>query len=106
MQEINRAGGKLRVSVVIPVFNGAQTIQGLTVEPVDRLEDTLQSSDITTAVVAVPPQYAQGVVDRLADAGVSTILNYAAIEVRAPPQVQLLRVDAIRAFQSSTYVGV
>ncbi|MCZ6783316.1 MAG: glycosyltransferase family 2 protein [Proteobacteria bacterium] len=32
MQEINRAGGKLRVSVVIPVFNGSQTIQGLTGE--------------------------------------------------------------------------
>ena len=83
-----------------------QTIRGLTVESVDRLEDALRSSDIATAIVAVPPRYAQGVVDRLVAAGVSTIVSYSATEARAPAHIRVVHVDAIRAFQSSTYLRV
>ena len=83
-----------------------QTIGDLTVESVDRIEDELHSSGISTAVVAVPPQYAQGVVDRLVAAGVSTIVNYTTTEAHVPADVRAVRVNAIRAFQASTYVRV
>ena len=83
-----------------------QTILGLTVEPVDRLEDVVHAADIATAIVAVPPQYARGVIDRLVAAGINTIVNYAESDVRVPADVRVIHVDAIRAFQSSTYVTV
>ena len=83
-----------------------QTILGLTVEPVDRLEDVVHAADIATAIVAVPPQYARGVIDRLVAAGIDTIVNYTESDVRVPADVRVIHVDAIGAFQSSTYVAV
>ena len=80
-----------------------QTIGGLTVEPVERLEDVIHSADITTAIVAVPPQYARGVIDRLAASGIGTIVSYAASNAHAPEHAHVIHVDAIRAFQSSIY---
>ncbi|MSQ22144.1 MAG: hypothetical protein EXR53_02385 [Dehalococcoidia bacterium] len=53
-----------------------------------------------------PVPYAQGVIDRLVACNVHTIVNYAPIAARVPPQVKLHHIDAVMALQSMTYYGI
>ena len=62
----------------------------------------LQGSGISVAIVAVPAPYAQGVIDSLIACDIHTIINYAPIAARVPPQVKLHHIDAILALQSMT----
>jgi redox-sensing transcriptional repressor len=66
---------------------------GLVVRPDEELEDTLRGAGIQMAIVAVPAEAAQAVVDRLVKAGVRGILNFAPIRLRAPASVTLRNVD-------------
>jgi redox-sensing transcriptional repressor len=66
---------------------------GLVVRPDEELEETLRGAGIQMAIVAVPAEAAQAVVDRLVKAGVRGILNFAPIRLRAPGSVTLRNVD-------------
>ncbi|HET6229223.1 MAG TPA: redox-sensing transcriptional repressor Rex [Longimicrobiaceae bacterium] len=66
---------------------------GLVVRPDEELEDMLRGAGIQMAIVAVPAEAAQAVVDRLVKAGVRGILNFAPIRLRAPGSVTLRNVD-------------
>ncbi|MDP8960094.1 MAG: redox-sensing transcriptional repressor Rex, partial [Actinomycetota bacterium] len=52
-------------------------VAGHAVEPLEDLPEIVRREDVTIAVVAVPPEAAQEVVDRLVEAGVTAILNFA-----------------------------
>ena len=68
-------------------------IAGLTVEPVDVLETVIAERDISIAVLATPAGSAQSVCDRLADAGVTSVLNFAPVVLSVPPGVHVSKVD-------------
>lgn len=61
----------------------------------DELETVLKQEEIELAVVAVPADAAQGVVDRLVAAGVRAILNFAPVRLRVPDEVALRNVDMV-----------
>ena len=63
------------------------------VRPMDRLAQVIREMDIRIAIVAVPSENAQGVVGQLVEAGVTGILNFAPIQLTAPPHVRVLNVD-------------
>lgn len=67
---------------------GAVTI--LADEEMDR---TVRREQIDMAILAVPADAAQAVVDRLVRAGVRGILNFAPVRLRVPPEVMLKNVD-------------
>ena len=54
-----------------------ETIAGLTVKALDQMDDEVSSKKISIAIVAVPTEHTQGVVDRLVACGVRGVLNYA-----------------------------
>jgi redox-sensing transcriptional repressor len=66
---------------------------GLTVRPDEEMERCLREAEVDVAIVAVPAEAAQGVVDRLVGAGVQGILNFAPVRLRVPPGVTLRHVD-------------
>jgi redox-sensing transcriptional repressor len=70
-----------------------QSVAGVVVEPPERLSEVVGALGITIGVVAVPAPAAQGVVDRLAAAGVRSILNFAPVVVNAPADVVVRAVD-------------
>ncbi|MFQ6110541.1 MAG: redox-sensing transcriptional repressor Rex [Nitrospinota bacterium] len=53
----------------------------------------VKSKAIKIGIVAVPSDGAQSVVNRLVDAGISGILNFAPIRVSVPPHVKVKNVD-------------
>ena len=65
----------------------------VTVLPDERIGPVLQREQIDIAIVAVPAEAAQGVVDRVVKAGVRAILNFAPVRLRVPPTVTLRNVD-------------
>ncbi len=53
----------------------------------------VRARGIQIAIVAVPPEAAQAVIDQLADAGIKAILNFAPSRLRAPRDTRLKHVD-------------
>lgn len=68
-------------------------LAGRIVEPLEDLPEIVRREDATIAVVAVPAEAAQEVVDRLVTAGISAILNFAPAPLDVPPHVRIRRVD-------------
>ena len=70
-----------------------QRIGGLPVRPVTELEDVVATTGATIGVIATPAEVAQSVGDRLAAAGVRSILNFAPVTLTAPAGVGVRQVD-------------
>lgn len=70
-----------------------QVVEGLTVEPADRLGERVQQLGAELAVLTVPAETAQPVADVLAAAGIRGVLNFAPLLLRLPQRVRLVNVD-------------
>ena len=77
-----------------------------TIQSLDELESTVQKQSIRLAIVAVPADSAQDVADRLVEAGIKGIFNFAPISISVPPDVALSAVDlAVQLEQLSFQVN-
>ena len=57
------------------------------------LAQDIEREDAPIAVLAIPSDDAQGVVDRLVGAGIRAILNFAPAQITVPPHVSLKSVN-------------
>lgn len=80
-----------------------KSIGGIPIGPMSELDETVNASDITIGIVAVPASQAQSVIDRLVQAGVEGILNYAPVAPHVPDGVILRNIDPVLSLQSMTY---
>jgi redox-sensing transcriptional repressor len=62
-------------------------IGGLEVRPFDEIDRVVQEDQVVVGVLAVPPDAAQEVADRLVEAGVKIIFNYSERLLQVPPEV-------------------
>ncbi len=74
-------------------------VAGLTVHHVDRLPELVGELGITVGVIATSVDAAQTVADALVDAGVSSILSFAAGPLQVPEHVVVRRVDLATELQ-------
>lgn len=70
-----------------------ETVGGLPVRTVDDLERVIVDDDIHIGVVATPAAAAQEVCDRLVEAGVTSVLNFAPVVLAVPETVMVRKVD-------------
>lgn len=70
-----------------------RTVGGVPVRHIDDLPDIVASAANTIGVVATPAAVAQSVADRLVDAGVRSILNFAPVVLTVPDGVLVRKVD-------------
>lgn len=75
------------------------TVRGLRVRDVSELEQIVESEQISIAVIATPASAAQDVCDRLADVGVTAILNFAPTVLSVPDSVDVRKVDLAAELQ-------
>lgn len=68
-------------------------VAGVSVRHIDDLEAAVEEHAVAIGVVTTPARVAQQTVDRLADAGVRSILNFAPTAVKVPDGVELRQVD-------------
>jgi redox-sensing transcriptional repressor len=82
-----------------------QSIGGLTVRPIDDLEEVVRATDASIGVITTPAEVAQSVCDRLAAAGVRSILNFAPVTLAAPDGVDVRKDDLSVELQVLAFVG-
>ena len=68
-----------------------------------RMEEIIAREEVQTAIITVPADEAQGVVDRLIQAGVQGILNFAPARLRTPARVFVEQMDMAVALQKVAY---
>lgn len=85
-----------------PEIIGTQ-IGELTVLDVESLPKAIRESGIKVALLAVPAALAQDVTDKLVDAEIKAILNYAPIQLNAPPDVRIQYIDPATHLQRMSY---
>jgi redox-sensing transcriptional repressor len=82
-----------------------QRIGGHTVRPVDDLDEVVAATEASIGVITTPAEVAQSVCDRLAAAGVRSILNFAPVTLAAPPGVDVRKVDLSVELQVLAFMG-
>jgi redox-sensing transcriptional repressor len=70
-----------------------EVIEGQAIRAVDELADVVAETGVSIGVIATPAAAAQEVCDRLVEAGVTSILNFAPVVLSVPPGVDLRKVD-------------
>lgn len=80
-----------------------EEMNGLVVQHIDELETVVRRENIQMAILAVPAAAAQDVADRLVQAGVKAILNYAPINLAVPPTVQVQYSDPVVQMQHMAF---
>ena len=70
-----------------------QSVGDLEIESLDDLPTIARARAVAIGIIATPAHAAQEVADRLVDAGVTSILNFAPTVVTAPAGVSLRKVD-------------
>jgi redox-sensing transcriptional repressor len=69
----------------------------------EELVPAIRAAQIRVAMIAVPAANAQEVADKLVEAGVKSILNYAPISLTAPEDVHVQYIDPVIHLQRMTY---
>lgn len=70
-----------------------EEVGGLPVQHIDELKTVVNDEGISIGIIATPPVAAQESADKLVDAGVKSILNFAPGVVNVPPDVNIRKVD-------------
>ncbi len=73
-----------------------QTLDGVEIVHIDQANQIIKQEKIDFAIIAVPPDFAQNVTDKLVEAGVSVILNYTSMIVRAPDDIHVHNSDPVK----------
>ncbi|MGQ0839288.1 redox-sensing transcriptional repressor Rex [Actinokineospora sp.] len=68
-------------------------VGGLLVAHIDDIPRVCAEREVTIGVIATPPPAAQTVCDRLVEAGVQCILNFAPVVLQVPDHVEVRKVD-------------
>lgn len=82
-----------------------QEISGVTVQPMGELVPTVKSLGVRIGVIAVPEESAREVFDRLCEANVTAVLNFAPTKLERR-QVSVQNVDLTTELQSLAYFAL
>ena len=80
-----------------------ETIGGLVVRKMEELDQVVAREKISIAIVAVPVEYTQNVVDQLVACGVKAVLNYAPMAPQVREGIRIRNIDPVLSLQSMTY---
>ena len=92
-KEIDAWGFDIVSVVDIDEAKIGENIDGLTVESINDIAAIIAARSIEIGVIAVPARAAQDVAERFADAGITSILNFAPTVIHPPEGVTIRRVD-------------
>jgi redox-sensing transcriptional repressor len=75
----------------------------LVVRDTKELVDALRAEEVKIVMLAVPASAAQAVADKLVEAGVKAILNYAPVSLSVPSHVHVQHIDPAIGLQRMAY---
>jgi redox-sensing transcriptional repressor len=80
-----------------------KAIENYIIRSVDEMPAIVRDNNIRIAMIAVPADKAQEVADKLIEAGVQAILNYAPMNLNVPDHVRVQYIDPVVQMQRMTY---
>ncbi|MCL5981767.1 MAG: redox-sensing transcriptional repressor Rex [Firmicutes bacterium] len=78
-------------------------IEGLKIRPVEEMPDVIKEHQVKVAMVSVPADFAQQVVEDLIRNGITAILNFAPTKLKVPENVHVHNADLTNELQSLIY---
>ena len=78
-------------------------VDTFTVQDAAEMVQAIRSAGIKVAMITTPAEAAQEVTDKLVEAGVKAILNYAPISLNVPPDVHVQHTDPSTHLQRMSY---
>ncbi len=82
---------------------GRKSRGGVPISNITEFKRTARRDRIDIAVVAVPAESAQGVVNTAVQAGIRAILNFSPGSLKVPPEVKLKNVDLTVSLESLSF---
>ena len=82
---------------------GRRSRTGVRINSIEDLRTVVRRDKIGIAVIAVPAESAQPVVDAVVDAGIKAILNFSPGTLTVPPEVKLKSVDLTVSLESLSF---
>jgi redox-sensing transcriptional repressor len=91
-------GFRERGFVITSIFDNdpkkvGSKINGVEVMAIDQLDEIVAANKTQIGIIAAPSAVAQEIADKLVNAGVKAILNFAPVVLNLPPEVELRNVD-------------
>ena len=77
---------------------------GITVQPMSQLESTIKDKQIKLAILSVPAAVAKEVAEKLVDAGIKGILNFAPVNLPLPERIAVVPVDLAVQLEQLSYM--
>jgi redox-sensing transcriptional repressor len=78
-------------------------VGGIRVEHIDRLDRIVRREDVAIGVICTPAAAAQDVAERMVEAGIRSILNFAPAVIAVPENVSVRKVDLSIELQILAY---
>ena len=93
---------------IVMVFDNSpekigQKIGNFVVKDAANMVEEIRAADVKVAMLTVPASAAQEVAEKLIQAGIKAILNYAPISLNVPPDVKVQHIDPATHLQRMTY---
>ena len=89
---------------VDPLKTG-RVIHGCRCYPLDELERIVRQHQARVAIVTVPATHAQEVTNRLVEAGIAGIMNFAPVPLKTPAEVYVESIDIAAALEKVAYLA-
>ena len=78
-------------------------VNEIAIKPIDEMTREISSKKISIGIIATPAKSAQDVADKLVNAGVGCILNFAPASLNVPDNVNVKDVDLSRELETLSY---
>ena len=78
-------------------------ISGVPIYPVSHMAEFIKKEGVQIGIVAVPAPFAQEVVDKLVEAGIKAILNFAPKVINVPSNIDYRNVDLVVNLEILTF---
>jgi redox-sensing transcriptional repressor len=75
----------------------------INIYPVESAPEYIKENDIKVAIITVPAEAAQDIVDLLAEHGIRAVLNFAPVKLKVPKEVHVHNADLTIELQSLIY---
>ena len=95
----------IRVSCAFDVNEAivGRIVDGIPVYPMEDMFEQIKIQQIEVAILTIPAERAQEVVNRLTEAGIKGILNFTSARLNAPADVLIQNVDLTNELQTLIY---
>ncbi len=86
-----------------PAKEGARMRSGLEIQKTDHLAEVIKREGIDIVIIAVPAMAAEKVLEKVTEAGVRAVLNFAPVHLHPKPGVKVKTVDLTISLESLSY---